>query len=84
VESEGNAFLVMSITAHKYWSVTIDGNEAPNILTNLGYQGVAVPPGRHVVELRYRNPLIAIGAAISLATLLALVFAVRRRESTAA
>jgi len=34
---------------------------------------VVVPDaGRHVVEMRYRNPLIAIGAAISLVALLAL------------
>ena len=84
VESEGNAFLVMSITAHKYWSATIDGTQVPNILTNLGYQGVAVPRGRHVVELRYRNPLIAIGAGVSLVTLLALVFAARRRRESSA
>jgi len=41
----------------------------------VGYQGIVVPAaGRHVVEMRYRNPLIAVGAAISLAALLALVF----------
>jgi hypothetical protein len=82
VESAGNAFLVMSITAHKYWSAAIDGKQVPSVLTNLGYQGVAVPPGRHVVELRYRNPLIAIGGAVSLVTLLALVFAARRRRES--
>jgi hypothetical protein len=83
VESAGTAFLVMSITAHKYWSVTIDGRAVPSLVTNLGYQGVVVPRGRHVVEMRYRNPLIAIGGAISLATLLALLFAARRRENAA-
>ncbi len=78
VETAGNAFLVMSVTAHKYWSVTIDGKDAQNILTNLGYQGVVVPRGRHVVEMRYRNHLIAIGGAVSLATLLALFAAAWR------
>jgi hypothetical protein len=74
VEADGPAFLVMSVTAHKYWRVTIDGVEVPQVVTNLGYQGVAVPRGRHVVEMRYRNPLIATGAAVSLVTLLALAF----------
>ncbi|MFL6246358.1 MAG: hypothetical protein ACJ74H_10065 [Thermoanaerobaculia bacterium] len=82
VEAAGKAFLVMSVTAHKYWSVTIDGRDASSVITNLGYQGVIVPPGRHVVEMRYRNPLIAIGGAISLATLLALLFATRRSRIT--
>ncbi len=77
VEAAGRAFLVMSVTPHKYWRITIDGHETPAIVTNVGYQGIEVPPGRHEVEMRYRNPLIAVGAAISLATLLALVLFVR-------
>ncbi|HKR63097.1 MAG TPA: hypothetical protein VJZ00_05140 [Thermoanaerobaculia bacterium] len=72
VVAEGRAFLVMSVTPHKYWRVTIDGAPANAIITNLGYQGVEVPRGAHVVEMRYRNPLIAIGGAISIAALLAL------------
>jgi hypothetical protein len=79
VETAGVAFLVMSVTAHKYWQVTIDGVEVPAVITNLAYQGVVVPRGRHVVEMRYRNPLIAAGAAVSAATLLALLFAGWRR-----
>jgi hypothetical protein len=79
VEARGLAFLVMSVTPHKYWRITIDGNEAPAVVANLGYQGVLVPPGRHVVEMRYRDPLVTVGAAVSVATLLALVL-LRRRE----
>jgi hypothetical protein len=79
VAAPGRAFLVMSITPHKYWHITIDGKEAPAITTNLAYQGVVIPPGQHVVEMDYRNPLIPAGAAISLATLLALVLLTRRR-----
>ena len=83
VEARGRAFLVMSVTPHKYWRITIDGHEVPAIVTNIGYQGVVVPPGRHIVEMRYRNPLVATGAAVSAATLLALVLMLRneaRRE----
>jgi hypothetical protein len=77
VEARGRAFLVMSVTPHKYWRITIDGEETPAVVTNIGYQGAVVPPGRHVVEMRYYNPLIAVGAALSAATLLALALAVR-------
>src|SRR5207237_3661604 len=73
VESDGTSFLVMSVTSHKYWTITIDGAEAPAILTNLTYQGVVVPRGRHVVAMRYRNPLIAAGAAISIAAIIVLL-----------
>jgi hypothetical protein len=65
----------MSVTAHKYWTVTVDGIETRPLLTNLTYQGVAVPPGRHVVEMRYRNPLVVPGAVVSMATLAGLLFA---------
>jgi hypothetical protein len=45
------------------------------VSTNIGYQGVIVPTaGRHVIEMRYRNPLIIAGGAISIAALLALAF----------
>ena len=75
VETAGKAFLVMSVTPHKYWRVTIDGVETDAVIANVGFQGVVIPnAGRHVVEMRYRNPLVAAGAAISLATLLALAF----------
>ncbi len=75
VEADGKAFLVMSVTPHKYWRITIDGIEVDAIVTNLGYQGVVVPQGRHTVEMRYRNPLVIAGGAISLAALVALAWA---------
>jgi hypothetical protein len=75
VQADGRAFLVMSVTPHKYWRITVDGQPRPAVVTNLGYQGVVVPGGRHVVEMRYHNPLIAVGGAISIATLLALAWA---------
>lgn len=83
VETAGRAFLVISVTPHKYWTVTIDGTPAQAVVTNIGYQGVVVPTsGRHVVEMRYRNPLITAGAALSLATFLALLWLARRTPET--
>jgi hypothetical protein len=69
-------FLVLSVTPHKYWRVRVDGVEAKPIVTNLGYQGLVLGRGRHVIEMRYRNPLIVLGVGISLVTLLALVLMV--------
>jgi hypothetical protein len=82
VETQGRAFLVMSVTPHKYWRITIDGTEAAAVVTNIGYQGVVVPPGRHVVEMRYRNPLVGVGAGVSAAALLALGMLFRRARPT--
>jgi uncharacterized membrane protein YfhO len=64
----------MSVTPHKYWTITIDGRPTDAVVTNIGFQGVNVPAGRHVVEMRYRNTLIPVAAAISAAALLALAF----------
>ncbi|HEX2121985.1 MAG TPA: hypothetical protein VHL59_10125, partial [Thermoanaerobaculia bacterium] len=72
VESSGKAFLVMSVTPHKYWRVTIDGRRVQPLVTNIGYQGIVVPAGRHRVEMRYRNDLIAHGVKISLAAVVLL------------
>ena len=88
VESEGRGFLVLSITPHKYWRIFVDGRETRAIITNIGYQGVVVPAGRHQVVMRYRNTLIPMGGAISIAAVLALltIMAIgsrRRKESLA-
>jgi hypothetical protein len=80
VDASGRAFLVMSVTPHRHWRITIDGRPATAVVTNIGYQGVVVPAGRHRVEMRYRNPTIAIGAAISAAALLALAWAFTMRR----
>lgn len=79
VESEAVGFLIASVTAHKYWTATIDGAAADIVRTNLGYQGVVVPRGRHIVELRYQNPLVWTGGAVSVASLLALALVARAR-----
>jgi hypothetical protein len=83
VESIGSkGFLVMSVTPHKYWRITIDGQPVSAVSTNVGYQGITVPAGRHRVEMAYRNPLAANGAKVSIAAavlLLAAALAPRRK-----
>jgi hypothetical protein len=58
----------MSITPHKYWRIRIDGARVPAIITNIAYQGIVVTPGRHHVEMEYRNELVRVGMLISLVT----------------
>ena len=72
VESHGTAFLVMSVTPHKYWRIAVDGQQVPAIVTNIGYQGIIVTPGRHRVTMRYRNELVTVGGSISLCSTLLL------------
>jgi hypothetical protein len=75
VESFGRGFLVMSVTTDKYWTITVGGKAVKPLVTNIAYQGVEVPAGRHRVEMRYRNTLAANGAKISIAAAVLLLLA---------
>jgi hypothetical protein len=81
VIAAGRAFLVASVTGHRYWSATVDGHPARLIATNIAYQGLVVPAGTHTIAMRYRNPLVPIGAAISILTVIALAAAWRSSKA---
>jgi Bacterial membrane protein YfhO len=66
VLASGRAFLVMSVTPHKYWRATLDGAPVPIVQANVGFSGIVVPAGKHTIEVKYANPLVWIGALISL------------------
>jgi uncharacterized membrane protein YfhO len=87
VEVAGQGFLVMSVTPHKYWRIRIDGTRVPAIITNIAYQGIVVTPGRHHIEMEYRNELVRVGMLISLITgavLIGILIVYRRPKFEAA
>lgn len=53
------------------WKATIDGLPAPIIPSATGFQALAVPPGKHVVELRYQDNRFRLGIVLSFLTLVA-------------
>ena len=71
-ESEAAALLVVSETFYPGWEATVDGEPAKIFNTDFLLRGVAVPAGRHRVEMRYHAPAARYGALLSLATLLLL------------
>lgn len=82
VESFGQGFLVMSVTPHKYWRVTVDGKPVAAVVANIGYQGIVVAAGKHRVEMVYRNDLARVGMFVSAGAagiLLLMLVLVRRR-----
>jgi len=81
VDAKLHAFLIITITRHKYWRAAIDGHPVDLIPANIAYQALPVPPGRHQIELRYRNPLVKWSAAISALALIALIPQRRRPRS---
>jgi hypothetical protein len=74
VESFGQGFLVMSVTPHKYWRVTVDGGRVTPVVTNIAYQGINVTAGKHHIEMHYSNPLVEIGGSVSVLVALVLIF----------
>jgi hypothetical protein len=83
VEASGRSFLALAVTRHKYWSATIDGLPATLHPANVAFQGVVIEPGRHHLDMRYWNPVVAVCGWISIAAVLAtLAMAMMPRRST--
>lgn len=73
VNAAVRSMLLMLVTRHKYWTVTIDRNPVTTKPANIAFQAVEIPPGHHTVMMQYRNPLILWGAAVSCVTLMLLL-----------
>lgn len=76
---------VVSELFYPGWEATVDGVARPVYLTDFLLRGVAVPAGRHRIEMRYRAPAARNGALISLSTLLSFILLsvyARRRART--
>lgn len=67
--ADQQAALVVSEIHYPGWVATIDGAKAPIYQTNFLLRGVAVPPGKHRVEMCYLAPGARKGAIISFITL---------------
>jgi hypothetical protein len=47
------------------WRAAVDGRSTRVLRANVGFRAVAVPAGRHVVDLRYRPPVLGFGLLLS-------------------
>ena len=66
-DADGPGFLVVLGAYDPGWRAAVDGRSAPVLRANVLFQAVAVPGGRHRVELRYRPPVVAWGLGLSAA-----------------
>jgi hypothetical protein len=57
--------LVVRNAYDRNWRATVDGRPARLMVADFMMQGVLVPAGHHVVELRYRDSAVGIGLAAS-------------------
>jgi hypothetical protein len=65
-ESDGPGYLVVVEAFDGGWKATVDAAPAAVRRANVAFRAVAVPAGRHRVELRYRPPVVMWCAALSL------------------
>jgi hypothetical protein len=83
VEAQAAAMLMLSEIWDPGWIATVDGAPAAIQQVNYVFQGIAVPTGRHVVDVRYSPPYLLLGIGISIGTVLLLLLvalALRLRE----
>jgi hypothetical protein len=69
-ETSREGVLVFSEPYYSERRVWIDGEAAETLRANVGFTAVVLPPGSHVVELRYEPVSLYVGGAISLGTLI--------------
>ena len=72
IGAERPAVVLIRMPFDRGWHARLDGREVPIIPADYLDQGVLVPPGRHVLALRYDDPAVGAGLIGSGATLLAL------------
>ena len=62
--------LFFSIPYNDGWKATVDGNEAKLILSDFGFMGLLIEPGKHRIDLIYEIPFINASIFISISGLL--------------
>lgn len=80
VETDRPALLVSSEAFYPGWHATVDGREAPVLMVNAAFRGVAVGQGTHSVEMTYKPASFRLGLAVTAAAALLAVFALRRAD----
>jgi uncharacterized membrane protein YfhO len=73
---EKKSVLVVQTPFDRGWHALQDGQAAEVLKVDVGLLGVALDAGEHKVELNYRNPYLAAGMTVSLASLLILAVGV--------
>jgi hypothetical protein len=82
VDASHACWLLISDAYWPAWSARVNGNEVPIRRANYYFRAVAVPQGRSVVEMRYTERSVWLGACISLVSVGGIVatFVIRGRR----
>ena len=74
--ASGSRILVISQNHHPNWHGTVNGESKPLIRANYLWTAVALEPGEHIVELTYRDPIVATTRWITLGGVIILIAAI--------
>lgn len=69
VNTRSSAFLVISSNCYPGWTATLNGQPTEIHRTNYVAMGIAVPPGRSEVELRFLTPGFRLGGIVTFLSL---------------
>ena len=81
VSCSSDVLLCLQMAYSKGWKARVDGEEVPLIRTGLMFTGLALSGGDHLVSLRYSTPGLALGACMTLAGMVIMIFYACRRKS---
>lgn len=70
IESGAPALLVIAQSYYHPWRAEVDGRPTPVLRANYAFQAIALPAGRHEVELAYRDVRLRWGMLITALTAL--------------
>ncbi len=87
VDAPSAGLLVLSEIYHPYWSATVDGEDARVYRVDIALRGLAIPQGRHRVEMTYSDPRViqgAWGSGLGLLLWVGLLVWTRRRDAATA
>jgi hypothetical protein len=79
VKAERSGHIVFGRTYFHAWKASLDGRDVPILVANARDLAVAVPAGRHRVELHYDRRPLHRGILLQAAAFVALLFAAARR-----
>jgi hypothetical protein len=69
VELSHDGHLLLADSFDEGWRARVDGREAAVLRADMAFRAVALSPGRHVVEMRYRPPRVLAAVLVTFASL---------------
>lgn len=82
VDMQRESYLLLKVTYHPSWHVTVDGQPADDVMLMPSYQGVKLTPGPHIVRFEYNvSPLRGYLLLVALFTILTLLLLHWRRRA---